>query len=56
MPEKAGCVSIKKTFEFKSRNKRLNRETAKKGTNKQTELYQFRKEPRYDVDLSLFKV
>ena len=50
MPEKAGCIGIKKAL--KSRNKKLNRETAKKLTNKQTELDQFRKEPRYDGDLS----
>ena len=52
MPEKAGCVGIKKALNLKSRNKKLNRETAKKRTNKQTELDQFRKEPRYDGDLS----
>ena len=52
MPEKAGCVGIKKVLNLKSRNKKLNRETAKKWTNKQTELDQFRKEPRYDGDLS----
>ena len=33
MPEKAGCVGIKKAFDLKSRNKKLNRETAKKRTN-----------------------
>ena len=31
MPEKEGCIGIKKTFELKSRNKRLNRKTAKIG-------------------------
>ena len=52
MPEKAGCVNIKKALNLKSRNKKLNRETAKKRTNKQTELDQFREEPGYDGDLS----
>ena len=42
MPEKAGCGSIKKALNLKSRNKKMNRETAKKRTNKQTELNQKR--------------
>ena len=37
MPEKAGCVGIKKVWNLKSRNKKLNRETVKKQTNKQSQ-------------------
>ena len=40
MPEKAGRVGIKKALNLKSRNKKLNRETTKKWTNKQTEIDQ----------------
>ena len=42
MPEKAGCGGIKKVLNLKSRNKKVNRETAKKQTNKHTEFDQFR--------------
>ena len=38
MPEKAGCVGIEKALNLKSRNKQLNRETAKKQTNKQNRI------------------
>ena len=37
MPEKAGCVGIKKALNLEPRNKKLNRETAKKRTNKQNQ-------------------
>ena len=52
MPEKAGCVGIKNALNLKSRNQKLDRDTTKKWTNKQTELEQYRKEPKYDDDLS----
>ena len=39
-------------FELESGNGIVDRQTDKKGTNKQTELHQFRKEPSNDGDLS----
>ena len=33
-------------------NRRMDRQTDEKRTNKQTEFHQFRKEPSYDGDLS----